>query len=344
MNKLYRGFIRLIQSLNYFVFKSKVEKKNNLFSNIETHFQRLTADFSKDLSRGIRINKCFPAGKTIDIDLREERVTVEVLYRCRRILDNMDNMGTSGVDIYVQVEDGNFVWRETIAPNNNYQMYVKKNIILDKGLKRIKIYLPSFAIVKGIFIKSDVVERIYVDKSIDIIVYGSSITHGCAASRPGLNYVNQLSRQLKRSVGNYGFSESAKGEEKLLDYISKIPSKIFILEYDHNASVEELCMTYKKAYKTIRGNFKGWIIMMSRFSGGLSISLEEESLRVSIIKETYDYAVKNGDHKVFYYNGTQLFGNEKNKYFVDRVHPNDFGMTAISKMLCSIIREERMLE
>lgn len=343
MNKFYRGFSKVIQQLNYLMCKYRYADKDNQLSKSGINLERLTDEFVDGMSKGIRIHKRFPAGKTFEVDVEGKELTVEVLFKFRQILNNMDSQGTSGIDVYFQHENGQYYWKDTIAPSNNCQMCVKKIIPLVPGINRLKFYLPSFAIVEGIYLSSSTVKCLESKNTVDIVVYGSSITHGCAASRPGLNYVNQISNRLGCTIANYGFSESAKGEEKLLNYISSIPAKVFIMEYDHNASVEQLQSTHLKAYLTVRSNFKGWIILLSRFSGGLSITTDEEKKRVSVIQNTYDYARDNGDNKILFYDGSQLFKKHKGTYFKDKVHPNDKGMTAIASMLCSLITEEGML-
>ena len=53
---------------------------------------------------------------------------------------------------------------------------------------------------------------------------------------------------------------------------------------------------------------------------------------------------KNGDRCIAFYNGSKLFGDNKEGYFVDKVHPNDDGMTAIANMIYTLIQEEGMLD
>ena len=343
MNKLYRGISRVRQQLNYLIAKQRLIDKNNQLSKIDIDLERLPDKLVAGMAKGLRVNKKFPAGKSIYIDVEGEELIIEVLYKFRRILDNMDNRGTSGIDIYSFCENDGYCWLDTIFPVNNYQMYVKKVVQLTSGKNRFKLYLPSFAIIEGIYCSCGLV-NVSCKNDVEIVAYGSSITQGCAASRPGLNYLNQVANRLNCEIVNYGFSESAKGEEALLNYISSIPTKIFIVEFDHNASIDELQEKHQKAYMTIRRNFNGWIILLSRFSGEISISLEEEKKRINIIQNTYEYATKNGDDRIFFYNGSQLFTKNKEAFFVDKIHPNDKGMVGIANMLCTVITEEGMLK
>ncbi len=344
MNKIYKVILRLFQQVNYYIYKYHLINKRNILSEIDFDMERLPNTFVKGMSREIRINKKFPAGKAFNIEVEGNNLTIEVLYKFRRLLNNMNNQGTSGIDIYILNQKGKYIWKETLAPSKDYQMFVKKIVYLDGENNKLKFIMPSFAIVEGIFLSQYRAVRVGEDEDIDIVAYGSSITHGCAASRPGLSYLNQISNLLGCGILNYGFSEAAKGEEKLLRYISLVPAKVFIMEYDHNVSVDELERTHKKAYETIRMNFKGWIIMLSRFSGGLSIAYDEEMRRIEIIQNTYKYAKSIGDQQIIFYNGSRLFGDNKECYFIDKVHPNDEGMTVIANKIFTLIQEKGMLK
>lgn len=345
MNKINKIFLRLIQQANRFVHINNFIGKSNVLSKLQFDLERLPNDLVKGMSKGLKINKRFPAGRTFLIEAEGKELTIEVLYKFRRVLDNMDSRGVSGIDIYILNEDCKYVWKETIVPFKVSQMYIKKIIHLDKENSKLKFIMPSFSIVECIYISSVYrLLNIETGKKADIVAYGSSITHGCAASRPGLSYLNQISNKLGCGILNYGFSESAKGEDKLLSYISMRASKVFIMEYDHNASIDELEKTHMEAYKIIRKNFKGWIIMLSRFSGGLSIPISEEKKRIRIIQKTFEYAKSIGDQYIIFYNGSMLFGDNKEHYFPDKIHPNDDGMTAIADLLCTIIQNEGMLK
>ena len=48
-----------------------------------------------------------------------------------------------------------------------------------------------------------------------VVVYGTSITQGGCATRPGMAYTNIVSRELNRPVINLGFSGNGKGEAEV---------------------------------------------------------------------------------------------------------------------------------
>ena len=67
-----------------------------------------------------------------------------------------------------------------------------------------------------------------------VIIYGTSITQGCA-SRPGMAYSNILSRMIPVEFVNLGFSGNGKGEPELAHIMSEIDDPaLFILDYEGN--------------------------------------------------------------------------------------------------------------
>ena len=68
-----------------------------------------------------------------------------------------------------------------------------------------------------------------------VVFYGSSITQGGCASRPGNCYTAVLSRRLDFDHVNLGFSGSGKAEQEMADYIAGLDMSVFVYDYDHNA-------------------------------------------------------------------------------------------------------------
>lgn len=63
-----------------------------------------------------------------------------------------------------------------------------------------------------------------------IVFYGTSITQGGCASRPGMNYTAILGRWLDRPTINLGFSGSGCMEPELFDLLCELDPAIFVLD------------------------------------------------------------------------------------------------------------------
>ena len=177
-----------------------------------------------------------------------------------------------------------------------------------------------------------------------VVYYGSSITQGGCASRPGNAYQAMISRALDMDFINLGFSASAKGEQTIAEYIATLPMSVFVLDYDHNAPTpEHLEKTHYPFYKTIRSAQKELpVIMLSKPDIFLpdpnaAAAFDE---RMRIVKSTYEKAVAGGDKNVYFINGGDIFGNDPlRSCTVDNCHPNDLGFYRFYEALCPLIKK-----
>lgn len=329
--------IRNILSLNPFLVGKK--EKGYKYLELNKHFfgVRIPKKIAINGIKALQINNKCSAGKKIVVETNAGELNLYIAYQHRCVFSHMSNVATSGIDLYEKVEEKE-KWIGNIHPDNNVQMQVKRHIVLSEGEKNIEFYFPPFAQIKRVVIGVPALYYIRLCEKSDklpIIVYGSSISQGCAASRAALSYVNLVQRGAKHDVLNFGFSESARGEKEIINYIATIKAKAFIIEYDHNVSCDILRRTHLAVYTKIREYQKDClIIFMTRFSGGISITKREENERVNIIKSTYEYALKTGDGNVSLILGYQVMPmKNKTDFFVDDRHPNDAGMQEIAKRI-----------
>lgn len=170
-----------------------------------------------------------------------------------------------------------------------------------------------------------------------IVYYGSSITQGGCASRPGACYQAIIARRLDANFINLGFSGSARGEIPIAEYIASLDMSMFVLDYDHNAPTpEELLATHKPFFDVIRAkNPTLPIIIMPkpRYYRG-----EIESRRAGIVRATYEAAIANGDENVYFIDGPALMSEVLDDGTVDTVHPTDAGFRSMANAIAPVIR------
>ena len=171
-----------------------------------------------------------------------------------------------------------------------------------------------------------------------IVFYGSSITQGACATRPGNSYENILSREFDFDYVNLGFSGHAKGEENMARYIAGLDMSAFVYDYDYNApNPEHLERTHEPMFKIIREAHPDLpIIIMSRPTYTPD---GEWRRRLEIITQTYENAKKSGDKNVYLITGKELTEISKYDTTVDTVHPTDFGFYSISVALSKVFKK-----
>ena len=230
-----------------------------------------------------------------------------------------------------------------VKPQNYETKVFDASFELSGKMQDIIILLPRNEMINSVEIEIDDSAKIEAPTPYKyakpIIFYGSSITEGGCSCNPSNYYSAIISRHLDVDFYNFGFSGCCKGESAMADFFNTLDFSIFVLDYDHNApSVEHLRSTHEPFYKMIREkNENTPIIMISRPRPYL---VDDENERRSIIKQTYDNAIKNGDKNVYFIDGTTFFdGFEDSEHcFIDGIHPNDLGFHKMAQGLEPLIK------
>ena len=152
---------------------------------------------------------------------------------------HMPLTGVAGFDLFIDYSKHSTFYRIFKPPYGMKKGY-ESIIYLQDAIKRsFTIYFPLFANVSSLYIglqkDASLSPGLEYSHKKPVVFYGSSITQGGCASRPGNSYQSIISRDLDCDFINLGFSASARGEEAIADYISQIDSKLLVFDYDHNA-------------------------------------------------------------------------------------------------------------
>lgn len=247
--------------------------------------------------------------------------------------------GTAGFDLYVGKKEeycGTFV-----PPYNISDGYESVIHFSDSAEREITINFPLYSEVTELYIGLD--KNATLKKSTGykhkkpIVYYGSSITQGGCASRPGNSYQNIIARALSTDYINLGFSGSARAEDAIAEYIKGLDMSVFVYDYDYNApTLQHLEDTHQKMFQTIRKhNPELPIVILSRPSYKLSAVAQK---RLAVICKTYTDALASGDKNVYFMDGPTLMKYAKNDGTVDGCHPNDLGFHSMAKALIPQLR------
>ena len=173
-----------------------------------------------------------------------------------------------------------------------------------------------------------------------VVYYGSSITQGGCASRPGMCYPAIISRMLHCDHINMGFSGSCKAEEAITQYLANLDMSVFVCDYDHNAPDDVyLRQTHEKLYRAVREKQPDLpIIFVTRPDVYMH---EEMSVKCrQVILDTYMAALREGDKNVDFINGEQFFtGPMWRDCTVDGSHPTDLGFAFMAEHIGQIVKK-----
>lgn len=298
----------------------------------EDIFRRLPADVAEATSDGVKRLSRESAGGRVRFSTDSEYIAIKTKQSAVGVSPHMTLLMCGGFDLYEDTATDSRYIKAFMPPKGMTDGYEQIIRFSSKKMRCFTVNFPIHSVVHELFIGLNKNARLeagmpYVgDKP--IIVYGSSIVHGTAASRPGMVYPNILCRRLHRNVIDLGFSGQAKAEPAICEYMAGLPMDIFVSDYDHNApSVEYLADTHRPLYEAIRAkNPDVPYIMISRPNPSTHPGHAYE--RRDIVMDTYRYALANGDKNVYYIDGESFFlGKYENDCSVDGIHPNDMGFS-----------------
>lgn len=283
------------------------------------------------------------AGGRVRFKTDADSIMVNVTLKMPARMTHMPDTGSCGCDVYVG-SGANPVWVGVVDPGTSGSSYNVK-VDLPAGTKQVMIVLPLYAGIEKMSIgvpdgKSVSSPDPYLIED-PVVYYGSSITQGACASRPGMSYTDITTRMLGANLVNIGFSSSAKGETIVGETIARIKMSAFVYDYDHNGDVDNLRATHYNFYKIIRNAQPDVpIIMISRFSQGYSTTEAGAAERRAIIKATYDKAIAEGDKNVYFIDGADVYPAEyRGSCLVDGTHPNDLGMYFVANAIYPVLKE-----
>lgn len=317
-----------------------------VISGFEDPKQLVRLSNADEVSKKVASNADSTAGGRVMFCTNSNRLSVKVELKDNNQFKHFPLTNTSGCDIYVG-KGIDKVWKGNLAPKNVLEKRYDGLIEFeDCKMHEITICLPTYSSIKSIQIGLDRKSKLTFPTEYSytepMVFYGSSITQGCASNRPGTCYPELVSRYFDANLYNLGFSSGAKGEQEIADYLATLEMTALIIEYDHNASsVEELEKTHYNLYSTIRQSNKNVpIVLLHRFSGGLSVGREESIDRFKIVQSTYMRALQNGDKNIYFIQSDEVIPEiGRDNYFVDGVHPNDLGMKAIANAVIQLLDE-----
>lgn len=305
------------------------------------YFRRMPESIAKTVSEGVFNLHTHATGGRVRFKTDSNYVAICAKLSSVSKFSHMTLAGTSGFDLYVMEEKENYI--NTFIPS--FEMVDGYESVIDfnsSEMREITINFPLYCEVKELYIglseSAEVSSPSPYKIETPIVYYGSSITQGGCASRPGNSYQGVISRRLNADYINLGFSGNAKGEDEIADYISGLSMSAFVYDYDYNAPTQEhLRATHEKMFKKVRSaNPDLPIIILSRPKFYLT---SEEKINLEIIKTTYQNALKSGDKNVYFLDGKTLMQLAQNDGNVDNCHPNDLGFASMAKAVGDILEK-----
>ena len=239
-------------------------------------------------------------------------------------MPHMAATGVSGVDLYAR--DGKGAWRfvgngRPEAVDNDATFYPGANrecllyFPLYNGVSSVKLGVPvgskitSLAGPKGKAARS-------------VLFYGTSITQGGCASRPGTAYTAIAGRLVDRPVINLGFSGSGRMEPAMADLLGSLDVAVYVLDCLWNMSPEEVTERAEAFVRRLRAVRPDTPILMAEDCSYTDAVPTGKGEQVRAIVAKLTAAGVPGLH---FLSAKGMLGDDS-EGTVDGCHPTDLGM------------------
>lgn len=301
-------------------------------------YVRIPSDVAAAVNDGVSLLNPCTAGGRLRFVTDSPYVSLYVKWHYMGVMPHMTKTGSHGFDMY----DGTRYMGSFPPPVDSEETFESVIELRERKERTVTINFPLYCGVKELYIGLEPSAYIksaasYINAK-PVVYYGSSITQGGCASRPGMSYQEIVSRRLNIDYVNLGFSGAARAENEIVNYIKNLDMSVFVYDYDNNApSAEYLKNTHEKMFAAVRKQYPDIpIILMPRPKVYLTA---DEAERRKIIETTYNNAIAAGDKNVYFIAGeklTELCGNDGT---VDGTHPTDFGFASMAKAVGDVLEK-----
>lgn len=264
-------------------------------------------------------------------------------------MSHFASTGVSGLDLYTKTANGKWHWvgvgKPTSYPENEATLIDN----MPEGEHEFMLYLPLYNGVSEVKIgvpKGFKVQKKATVNKGQVVFYGTSITQGGCASRPGMSSTAILSRMLDCEVINLGFSGSGKMEPEMAELLGELNPVLYFLDCVPNMNVEMIASRVVPFVKKLRNLRPNTPIVMaeSRMYENAFIDLKKKESEINKrneLRKAYETLMQGGITDLHYLIGENQLGTD-GEATVDGSHPTDLGFMRQAEFYRPIL--ERLLK
>jgi len=248
-------------------------------------------------------------------------------------MPHMPATGVSGLDLYVK-DNGRWRWLACGFPKEQTTRVALVGT-LPEGKREFLLYLPLYNGVSSVEIglpkgaglaKAD---RYGPGDRKPIVFYGTSITQGGCASRPGMVHTAILQRRLGFPVINLGFSGNGRMEPEVAALFAELDPAVYVLDCLPNMNASEVTERVEPFVKVVReahGDTPILFVEDRSYTDSFLVPSKRQRNADSrtALRAAYERLTKSGTKHLAYLEGEQLLGDD-GEGTVDSSHPTDLG-------------------
>ena len=239
--------------------------------------------------------------------------------------------GVSGLDLYVKTEDGSWRWLGFGKPDS-----IESTFMLVEGIsespREYLLYLPLYNGIE--FVRLGVpaayrIEPVPVDTRKPIVFYGTSITQGGCASRPGMCATAIIGRSLDREIINLGFSGNGRMEPEVAELLAELDPLVYFIDCLPNLMPDEVAERVEPFVDILRAVHPETPIVLAEgitYNNAFLVqsNAHENAHSWRALRNAYENLLNRGTKNLYYQIAQGQLGFD-GEGTVDGVHPTDLG-------------------
>ena len=319
------------------------------FDDVDRYYDRLPSGVTTNVNAGVRAMKSHTAGMQFRFRTDSRKLTfvwTNTSMTCQ--MDNMPLTGNSAIDVYRQEPNG--IWRYVTTGRigkleKGGRLVVDwpsraaclVNLPLYNGIASFSLGVDAAAKIEALPPRKSGIER-------PVVFYGTSITQGGCATRPGMAFASIVGRDLDVPIVNLGFSGSGWMELEMASHLARIDASCYVLDCLWNMSMaaggggrkgRNVDENYEPFVRALRAKRPGVPIVMAEMC---DVRCKGPSAEDRFIRALYEKLVAEGWKDLVYLPKVDMYVGD-GEGTVDGVHPNDWGMMSMAKAFGEAVRE-----
>lgn len=318
------------------------------FTDTEDFYDRLPADRKGVVSKNVWSLSKRSAGIGFQFNTNSKEISVKWKVKENKTQLHMASTAVKGVDLYCYVK-GKWQFVAVAKPAGEDAL---REVVLIKDMigqaRDYMIYLPVWDGVESIEVGVTPDAEIGQPKQFSfaskkpIVMYGTSITNGGCASRPGMAYPSIVSRDLNLECINLGFSGNGKFDMEVAESLVRIDALCYIVDCVPNNKGDDIRKKAYPMFKYIRKKRPNTPILILetpfREDGYFSTKRNEFITdQNKAIRECYDKLIAEKVPGIYYLDYTELYGTDHDGT-VDGTHATDLGFRRYADAVIKALR------
>ena len=304
------------------------------FDNTEHYYDRLPSNVTANVNSGVRSLKHNTSGMLFRFSTDSAKLVFKwTPYNTRLSMDHMPATGVSGIDVY-RFDAAKGRWRyvktgritstagATLSLDWTPGTPCIVNLPLYNGIREFKLGIEQAATVSPLPPRASGIEK-------PVVFYGTSITQGGCASRPGMSFVNIVGRELDVPVVNLGFSGSGVMELEMSEHLAAIDASCYVLDCVwnmRNMTTTAFLNRYEPFIRNLRAKRPGVPIVMAGMS---DVYCGGPNDKDNSVRTLYERLVAEGWTNLVHLPKDGMYSGDF-EGTVDGIHANNWGMISLA--------------